>query len=246
MIKELFRTTDEEGDIVVIEQGNSRILSFSTGLQQSRIQLEKPYCLQHEYSKIMLLGLLFVDAKKVTILGLGGGGFAHCLGHYFPDISLIAIEIRQRVIDVGYQWFFLSKLTNLTIYCDDASHYILDAEPLSVDMIFSDLYIADGMSELQKQQSFIKNSQQVLTSDGVLVINFHTIPVAHSSIMKTIELLFSNTFVCDVFKGNFVMFCCNSEFDLTGVNVKNRLKLIEKKLEMPLTYFFKKLKKIYG
>ena len=79
MGKEIFRTEDDIGVIVVFQRANKRILSFDYSLEQSCVYMEKPYYLAHEYTQAMLLGLLFVDAKHVTLLGLGGGGLVHCL-----------------------------------------------------------------------------------------------------------------------------------------------------------------------
>ena len=79
MGKELYRTEDSDGLIVVTQRGNKRLLSFGSRLEQSSVLMDKPYYLIHEYTQIMLLGLLFVDARHITLLGLGGGGLAHCL-----------------------------------------------------------------------------------------------------------------------------------------------------------------------
>ena len=102
MGKELYRIEDDEGSIVVTQRGNKRLLSFGSRFEQSSVLMGKPWYLIHEYTQIMLLGLLFVDARRITLLGLGGGGLVHCLSHYFSQSTIQVVEIRQAVIDIAY------------------------------------------------------------------------------------------------------------------------------------------------
>ena len=124
MGKELFRTEDDEGSIVVTQRGNKRLLSFGSMLEQSSVLTGKPYYLINEYTQIMLLGLIFVDGREITLLGLGGGALAHCLSHYFPQSTIQVVEIRQAVIDVAYDWFDLSRIDNLQVVNGDALHFL--------------------------------------------------------------------------------------------------------------------------
>lgn len=59
------------GPILVTQRGGRRVLSFGTGLEQSSVLVERPASLTHEYTQIMLLSLLFVEARHITLLGLG-------------------------------------------------------------------------------------------------------------------------------------------------------------------------------
>jgi len=61
MGKELYRIEDGDGSIVVTQRGNKRLLSFGSRLEQSSVLMNMPHFLIHQYTQIMLLGLLFVD-----------------------------------------------------------------------------------------------------------------------------------------------------------------------------------------
>jgi len=245
MGKELFRIEDSYGPVVVTQRGDKRVLSFGSSLEQSSIYMHKRHYLSHEYTQIMLLGLLFVEAKNITLLGLGGGGLAHCLIHYFPQCEINVAELRQSVIDIAYDWFELPKIKNLKIHCADAYDYLQEQGKDSTDLIMSDLYVADGMSEVQAQVLFVNSACQALSEQGCLVINFHHFPEAGSLLMQKIHHIFNVVYVCDVFKGNRVMFCCKSTEKIQGDELKLKAQALVKTVEMPLMYYARQLK-VFG
>jgi len=66
----LYSCDDEYGHITVLDDGQSRILSFAKGDEQSKQKISTPFVLQHEYTQAMMLVLLFKQPKRATILGL--------------------------------------------------------------------------------------------------------------------------------------------------------------------------------
>jgi len=244
MINELYRTADEYGEIVVVELGDKRILNFASGLQQSAIYPHKPYSLVHEYTQIMLLGLIFVEAKNIAIFGLGGGGLVHCLSHYYPQVKLQAVELRQAVVDVAYDWFYLPKNENINVYCDDATKFVKNLDKECVDIVFSDLYEAQGMSDAQLQSEFIIDSYMALNEHACLVVNFHYLPDGDAIVLEQIRRLFSCVYLCDVFKGNQVLFCIKSNLDVDKDELKKRASRLAKTMDLPLKYYFKQLRKL--
>ena len=242
MGKELFRVEDDYGLVIVTQRGDKRVLSFDSSLEQSSVYMSKRYYLSHDYTQIMLLGLLFVDTKNITLLGLGGGGLVHCLLYFFPQYEINVAELRQSVIDIAYDWFELPKIKKLKIFCADAYDYLEEQDEESTDLIMSDLYVADGMSEVQAQISFINSTYQALSIKGCLVINFHHFPEPDSLLMQNIHTMFNVVYVCDVFKGNRVMFCCKSTEEIAGDELKSKAQALVKTVEMPLMYYAKQLK----
>lgn len=206
MGKELYRVEDDRGFIVVTQCGDKRILGFDSELEQSCVLMTKPYYLAHEYTQVMLLGLVLVDARHISLLGLGGGGLVHCLSYYYPQISLQVVELRQAVIDVAYDWFNLPQAPQLQVTTADAMAYLAELKSASSDIIFSDLYEANAMSEYQAQQEYIKASYRVLSQQGCLVINYHSMPENDTPVMQCIRQLFSEIYLCEVANGNRIVF----------------------------------------
>ena len=245
MYNELYRTSDEYGQIIVLEKGDKRILSFDSNLQQSCVYMNKPYYLAHEYTQIMILGMLFVDAQNVTVLGLGGGSLAHYLNHFYPQTATRIVEIRQSVIDIACQWFNLPQKANLKVICGDAGVYMQKVKSQTIDILFSDLYQAEGMSEVQAQTDFIQMSHKALREDGWMVINFHKLPDDESIVMRAIREIFNDLYVCEVCSGNRVLFCGKSPVNFTQVELDERARALNKKSGMQLMYYYKQLKNIY-
>ncbi len=244
MGKELYRVEDDLGFIVVLQRGSKRVLSFDSYYEQSSVLMSKPYYLFHEYTQLMLLGLLFVDAKNVTLLGLGGGGLAHCLSHFYPYMTIQAVELRQAVIDVAYEWFNLPRVPHLKVYRCDAGQYLAAVEPVSTDIIFSDLYKAQGMSELQAQQDYIESCYKALTQQGWLVLNFHTLPDKDGLVMQSIRRLFSDVYVGNVIKGNWVVFCGKSTMLFDDDILSQRAEALVERVGMPLMTYYRSLRKL--
>ena len=242
MSKELYRFEDGLGTIIVSQRGDKRVLNFEAGLEQSSLLMNRPYCLSHEYTQIMLLGLLFAEARHMTILGLGGGGLAHCLSHYYPQATIQAVEMRQAVIDIAYEWFDLPKTPQLQVNCANALMHMRATQAGGTDLILSDLYEAKVMSEVQTHLSFVESCYKALSDQGWIVFNFHDLPEKDSPIMQKINSLFAEVYVCDVYKGNWVMFCGKAASEFNKKELAERAKDLAKKVEVPLMYYFKQLR----
>lgn len=244
MGRELYRTEDEHGVIIVTQRGDKRVLGFGTGLEQSCVFMSRPGYLAHEYTQIMLLGLIFVEAKNITLLGLGGGGLAHCLAYHCAQINTRVVELRQAVIDIACHWFDLPRVSHLDVICADAFEYLKAMEPAGCELILSDLYGAHGMSEVQGQQDFIENSYRALSEHGCLVLNFHELPGEDTEVLRCLRALFNEIIVCDVFKGNRVVFCMKRSSEFDQGELSQRARRLAKQVDMPLMYYFRQLRSL--
>ena len=134
------------------------------------------------------------------------------------------------------------KKANLKVTCDDAFHYMQKAKAQSIDLLLSDLYEAQGMSEIQSQFDFIQQAYNALSDDGWLVLNLHHNPEEDAFVMQSVNELFSNLYLCEVFSGNWVLFCgkAASQYDKNELN--ERARHMGKKLGIQLSYYYKLLK----
>ena len=78
-------------------------------MEQSCIYMNKPYYLAHEYTQIVLSGLIFVYIKNITMPGPGEGSLVYCLNHHFRPMNIPVVELRQVEIDMAYEWYLLPK-----------------------------------------------------------------------------------------------------------------------------------------
>jgi len=151
--------------------------------------------------------------------------------------------LRQQVIDVAKNWFELPQTEQIDLHCGDAARYIARAPDAHSDLILSDLYEGDGMSEVQASAFYIRNCARHLTEKGVMVLNFHQLPEPRSELMQAINEQFAEVFVCDVFSGNFVMFCLKMPLQSSLSSMLPEAKALSRQLEMPLLYYFRQLRR---
>ena len=209
-VNELYRTTDEHGDLVVYEFNDCRVLTFGSVFEQSRMRLHQPLQLEHEYTTAMLLPLLLQTPRHVTLLGLGAGVLASYLFHTFDQLPLTVIEWRETVIDIAHEFFALPVDVRMDILHDDAGVY-MHSTPVNTDWILCDLFSASDMSAVQLQADFYRDCFNALHADGWLVLNFHGLPSVECPAMRALCAVFPSVFLVSLASGNRVVMACKAQ-----------------------------------
>lgn len=168
----IHRRRDDFGWVEVWQDGDLRYLSFDGETAQSGMNVHEPARLVYDYTRAMVLALLFVPRpREVLLLGLGAGSLASALHSGFDTLRIRAVELRPLVVDIAKEWFFLPGDRRLTTQVGDAGEYLLHASR-SVDVIFADLYQPQGMDEQQVQTRFLAACRSALHPAGILVVNY--------------------------------------------------------------------------
>jgi spermidine synthase len=169
--KEIYRTEDAFGSIVVYQDGEKRLLAFGNQVEQSCFSLLNPSRLEYVYTQAMMLSLLFMSApRRVLILGLGGASLVRAIRAQTPKCRLYAVESRSAVAQIAQEYFFLEKDKYLTLCINDAGQFLQDDSSV-YDLIFADLYHADGMDRQQTQSEFLALCKDALSAKGILALN---------------------------------------------------------------------------
>lgn len=211
----IYRTSDEWGEISVVDQGNFRILTFDpvyqkNSIEQSRIDLENPHKLVHEYTRAMMLVLAYIQPQHATILGVGAGCLIRGLHDIFPQCELQGVELRQQVYEVARQFFKLTINKHIKITIADAMLYLQSAADKSTNVIFADLFTAVGMNPVQIQEEFIEQCYRVLDQQGWLVVNLHRSPLLDSGLSHYLHHHFSEILICPTDYGNYILYASKS------------------------------------
>ena len=169
--EEVHRCHDESGEINVYQTPQRRTLCFGTPVEQSAMNLADPALLLFDYTRTMMLAALFVPRlRHALVLGLGGGSLARCLHRHFPHCRITAVEQRQQVMEVARAWFALPDDHRLGVHIGDAAAFL--ARPgKPADLVFADLYHAEGMDEQQTDTRFFLQCRERLAAGGVTVFN---------------------------------------------------------------------------
>ena len=239
----VYRTNDQWGDIMVIDRKNCRVLAFDPIYEQSCIDLKNPHIPVHEYTRIMLLVLAFINPHHVTILGLGGGCLVHALHYLLPQCALFSIELRKKVYETAVNFFLIPVQHNINITISDAEVAITRCADHSTQIIFADMYKSYGMNPFQMQKQFILQCHRVLDDSGWLVVNYHQMPELNSSFIKCLQRYFAELFVCPALSGNYILFA--RKYTMGTIN-KHQIALfdLEKKLNIKLTHLFNRITRL--
>lgn len=237
------RTSDDYGNILVVDYPRYRVLSFDSVYEQSGFYVEKPYALAHEYSRIMMLVLGFIEPRHITLLGLGGGSLLRSLHHSLSRCQFHVVELRPKVYHIALEYFDIPDDQRVSVSINDAEMQMTSSQDCSTDIIFADLYDAYRMSPVLMQQQFIRDCWRTLSKNGWLVINYHTLPDRHSPVFESLVDCFGTLLVCPCKSGNFILFATKSSIlDFEKAAVK--LKKMEKTLHEELMPAFKRIVQI--
>ncbi|HET8849044.1 MAG TPA: spermidine synthase [Marinobacter sp.] len=231
---------DRLGNILVIDDRKHRLLTFDSVFEQSKVLRASPHVPVHEYNRAMLLPIAFDEPARVTVLGLGGGALAHGLYRLLPDSHIQVFELRQRVVDIAYEWFSLPRAERLPVTVADARLAIEKQPTASTDMILTDLYSADRMSPAQSQRQFIRACSRALTDQGWLIINYHRMPEPGGNLLRELKRQFPVLMVFKSKTNNWVIYGCKRPFDPWNLPA-SRFNELEKRLPVGWAKLIKRL-----
>lgn len=243
--KEIHRSHDQYGPIQVFDDGNKRYLAFGNNDEQSCQLKTNPAHLQYDYTRAMLLPLLFKpDPKKILLLGLGGGSLANCLHHHNPQTVITAVELRQQVIDIAYRYFQLPHNKKLTTIQADAADYLRDKEPNDFDLIFSDIYGPTGLDELQLQERYIDQCYHCLNDHGWLILNYWSEHRGKNETLNLLRTRFSQVKTSSTQTGNWVILASRQPQHTSNKQLQDRARQWSKRLGFSLQSPLSKLQEV--
>ncbi len=244
-IRPLLQTRDEYGEIFVYEQSGRRVLTFDERFEQSAMHLQQPCLPSHRYVRAMLMVLAFCTPSKVLHLGLGGGALVRALAALQPDCQHIAVELRASVKHIAEQYFLtpdtLPDNTQLRVVCDDARRFIRAQPTESFDIIFSDIYLANGMDVSQKSCRYLADCAAALSNSGWLVLNFTRLPAFDDPSFLTLEGLFEEILIASVDAANYVIFASKRALPRPLAAYAPAIKELSQQLNIDLLRQFKHL-----
>ncbi len=155
----------------VIDDGKSRFLYFNVRLMQSEMSLKAPHDLAIRYTQKMMAFLLFQPrAKRIVLIGLGGGSLIKFCHRRMPGTHLTAIELDPEVIAFRDAFLVPADDERLQILQADGAEYIANADK-GIDVLLVDAFDRTGFAPSLANREFFDNAYAKLAGNGVLVIN---------------------------------------------------------------------------
>ena len=156
--------------IRIEEDDEARYMYFDRTLQ-SAMNLKDPTALRLIYSRYTSVGFTFrPDAKKMLIIGLGGGSIPKKVQKEFPQMEIDAVEIDPEVIKMSKDFFNVKESSLLRLHAQDGRLFMART-PQQYDIILLDAYFTDAMPFHLTTKQFFELAQKKLTPNGIIVAN---------------------------------------------------------------------------
>lgn len=238
------RSRDQWGELMVFDERARRTLTFGTIFEQSSMDLKNPALLVHDYAKAMMLVMAWTEPRRVTVLGVGGGGMIRAIAHLSPTTQIDAVELRPEVARIARDWFGLPEADTFNLQTVDAGHFLQQAPDGSSDVILADLYHAHGMSPVQTTPDFLDHCHRVLTDHGWLAINLYGSPSEVDPVVRRMQELFAEVFICPVQGGNDIYFASKLEQAEPAHQRYSDMQALEQRLNVRLDLLFRRLSRV--
>ena len=212
-------------------------------------------CLAAEYLKTVAslvsswMGFRRGDDESVEMLaiGIGGGSMPMFLRHYFPLMTIDAVEIDPVVIEAAQSCMGFPRCDErLCVFVEDAAVFVQEQQlKKQYDFIYIDAFDGeDCIPEDLCGEEFIQGIDSMLhPENGVLVMNFHeNDPRAHATAHQFHRIIQGTSFTisCRV-QRNFIL-CCSKSTDLADLTsddlkrmIKSSASFVSQKLGVPFS-----------
>ncbi len=202
----------------VREELDARSLHFSMAAIQSRMHLQRPDALELEYTRLVMGWLMLrPTASALAMIGLGGGSIAKFCHRHLPRTTMVVVEIDPRVIALREAFRVPIDDARLRVVEGDGAGFVANATE-RFDVLMVDAFNADGMPAALGTQRFYDDCLDVLTADGLFVVNLHAGHPQHGLHVERIARSFGRRVlrVTDRDGSNTVVFAAKGDAPMRG------------------------------
>ena len=108
----------------------------------------------------------------MLVLGCGAGSIPSIIYNELQlDVEMDAVEIDEKVVELGNKYFGLDEFQKLTVIIDDAANYIKNTGA-KYDLIAVDIFEGLNVPKEFLNQPFFEHLKTNLNNEGQLLLNF--------------------------------------------------------------------------
>lgn len=161
--------------IDISEEAGVRYLHFGSSWIQGAMRIARPWALELEYTRDMMVALLLREGTRwpgdALLVGLGAGSLLKFLHRHRPRARLKVVEIESDVVAAARQFFKLPEPSpHLEVEIADADDY-LAASKRAFDLVMVDGFDARGRPGTLESTLFYARVRGVLSDRGLVAIN---------------------------------------------------------------------------
>jgi len=211
----IYEAESEYSLIRVIQKGDLIGLIVNQD-RWSQTTYRKGVFLTGGYWDYFSLGPLMTDVDDVLIIGVAGGGSLKQLKHFYPELSIDAVEIDPKVIEVAKEYFDVTEGDGVDIIIEDGRTFVRNTEN-KYDLIELDVFSGGpNIPYYMATQEFSQDVYGILNDDGILMVNVLSsrgyIKLS-DVIANTLETVFPSVYVVDL-GGNQIIVAFKNETGL--------------------------------
>lgn len=156
--------------LFVTEDSEERHLRFDRS-HQTAMYLDDPFETSFAYPGYLHLPVAVKpDARRVLIVGLGGGSAVKRYWRDYPEMRVDTVEIDPTVVEVAYRHFALPRDERIRVVTEDGRRFLQSTEE-TYDIIILDAYYADALPFHLTTEEFFREVEAHLSPGGVIAYN---------------------------------------------------------------------------
>jgi spermidine synthase len=162
--------------IEVSEERGVRYLHFGSEFVQGAMRIARPWALELEYTRELLLPLILRDEPPATVLqiGLGAASITRFLHRWLPATRSTVVELDERVVTTAREFFKLPpESPNLRLVLGEGHEFVVGTRS-RFDLIVVDAYDEKGRTGSMDTVGFYAAAHARLTSRGLMSVNLLT------------------------------------------------------------------------
>ena len=162
--------------IVVYDDDDLRCMRFTrvATARQSCQSRTEPRRLVFEYLR-MMMGALYLGppARRVLVIGLGGGSLVAALESVLPQAHIDAVEVDPAVVRVARTYFGFAPGTQVDVHEQDGRVFVKRAlrAGTTYDLVLLDAYDHEYIPEHLLTREFLEEVKRIMAPGGVLGAN---------------------------------------------------------------------------
>ena len=184
----------EYNDIFINKRRGELTMSFQLkgwDYTESVTNLRDPDDLPLRYAQVMTIAAIYPErARKILMLGLGGGSISTYLGRFMPEAAITTVEIDPGVITAAKTYFGLRETERMRYRAGDGRVFLSRNNEL-YDLILLDAYRGGYVPFHLLTREFYTLVKQRLTPGGAAAFNVHDGSKLYASTVKTLGEVFA-------------------------------------------------------
>ena len=198
---------------VAEQHGQHLTMRFDMATLQSSMNLADPTRLELEYTRAMMLCLLFnASPASMLMIGLGGGSLPRYCHHHLPQAHITVVEINAHVIALRAQFQVPPDGPRFRVVHGDGARF-MRANRQRFDVIQVDAFHFDGQPEALGRLAFYGACRDALADGGVLVVNMDGDPDVSGPLIERMGRAFDGGVWSMLADGgsNRIAFACDAQ-----------------------------------